>query len=344
MKLSDYAFDEYSQFGEDGMVEEIFNRIGEESRVCVEFGAADGNSCSNTKKLWKNGWEAHLIEGDTNLFQLLQKTTEAVKECYVYQGMVQPEGNQSIDNFLLHIDKPIDFMSIDVDGADYLIWKHMQLKPRVICIEYNESIPPHISLYQSNVHGYVGSSAKAFVELAKDKGYFLIGMNKANLFFVSTAEYGPFGTLETELNQLFPYEDLAYVSTSYSGRPFIVGTPPWGVSDDYFVDELSGDDIYIIGSTANIVAALEAKYRKSVCFVGQNWDCAPSQKTDIGIASYERVFKDSPYELVVVDVANQRLDDPNMGDWVIDIGKENDYSFQRIKNLFVFIRKETIDE
>jgi len=46
----------YSQDGEDGILEEIFNRFKSEDldKTCVEFGAADGLYISNTYNLIKN--------------------------------------------------------------------------------------------------------------------------------------------------------------------------------------------------------------------------------------------------------------------------------------------------
>ncbi len=54
-----------SQFGEDGVIMEIFNRIGHGNKFCVEFGAWDGEYLSNSYNLFNNnGWHALLIEAD----------------------------------------------------------------------------------------------------------------------------------------------------------------------------------------------------------------------------------------------------------------------------------------
>ena len=58
-----------SQFGEDGIIKEIFNRIGTKYKICVELGAWDGKHFSNTWNLWfNNEWHAILIEADKNKF------------------------------------------------------------------------------------------------------------------------------------------------------------------------------------------------------------------------------------------------------------------------------------
>lgn len=43
----------YSQNGEDGVIEEFFSIVTPKSRFCVEFGAFDGYSISNTYNLRK---------------------------------------------------------------------------------------------------------------------------------------------------------------------------------------------------------------------------------------------------------------------------------------------------
>ena len=74
--LNDYSKKITSQFGEDGILLEIFNRIGKErlDNWCVEFGARDGISDSNTYNLIKNySYNAVLIEGDKNYYNKLCK-------------------------------------------------------------------------------------------------------------------------------------------------------------------------------------------------------------------------------------------------------------------------------
>lgn len=50
--LSSYKKIVFSQWGEDGIINEIINRIGYRSKTCIEFGAADGFMASNTANLW----------------------------------------------------------------------------------------------------------------------------------------------------------------------------------------------------------------------------------------------------------------------------------------------------
>src|SRR5581483_10712642 len=72
-KLSDFKLNVFSQWGEDGIIQKIFNIIGVKSKICVEFGAADGFYFSNTANLWSKdpSWKAVLIECDPKFFSQL---------------------------------------------------------------------------------------------------------------------------------------------------------------------------------------------------------------------------------------------------------------------------------
>ena len=84
-KLSDNARNEYSQFGEDGIIEEILLTCGVGEKTCVEFGAWDGVRYSNTANLWKNGWKAVLVEGDASRFKEL---VVVAPDCLCIHAMV----------------------------------------------------------------------------------------------------------------------------------------------------------------------------------------------------------------------------------------------------------------
>lgn len=250
MRLTDFASDTYSQFGEDGMISQIYRLIGEDSRFCVEFGASDGTSCSNTKALREQGWEGLLIESNSELFGKLQ---DQVKLGVNTQNVEVTAGNI---NHILGRTR-VDFISIDVDGTDYDIWEAMTHSPRVVCIEHNASIPPHVSVHQGKSKLQFGASALALCELADTKGYFLVGLNKGNLFFVLKEYEEKFAEYETRLDQLFDPDWLCYFSTDFQGRGFVTGAePPWGVSPIPFVGDVAGDPVTIL--TRNVDSLVEA--------------------------------------------------------------------------------------
>lgn len=148
---SKYARNEYSQFGEDGIIEYIISKLPDKDKWCVEFGAWDGIYLSNTFNLVKNhGYRPVLIEADKKKFQVLQANMASF-EAVLLNKFVSFDGANTLDKILEKIGIPIDFdlLSIDIDGNDYWIFDSIvEFRPKIICIEYNPSIPNSVEYIQ----------------------------------------------------------------------------------------------------------------------------------------------------------------------------------------------------
>ncbi len=262
MKLTDFAVNRFSQFGEDGCIAHIFDLIGEGSGVCVDFGAGDGVSCSNTARLWRSDlWSAVLVEADPERFGFLEATAEG-HDAICEQTLVAPLGPDSIDAILRqHGIDAVDFMSIDIDGDDYAILAFLQVMPRVICIEFNPTVPPHISLRQSAVGGTFGASLRSIIDLAFTKGYRFVGATYCNAFLVQDSEAGPFDGYETDPMVLFPPESYTYAVTDFAGKVVLTGQPlPWGARAAY-VPELIGVPTYPVSDSVDqLTRGFEAEW------------------------------------------------------------------------------------
>lgn len=340
MKLTDYSENHYSQFGEDGMIRQIFERIGRRSSVCVEFGAADGESCSNTKHLWDvDMWRAVLVEQDDALFKELSFDTRLfVPRVSAVQRGLTPTGPASIDNLLAELGvTDVDLMSIDIDGIEYQIWESMIIRPRVVIIEYNQSIPPHVSLRQANLTDHVGASARALVDLGSAKGYELIGLTKGNLLFVVADEAGVFADISQGLDDLFIYSDLCFLGADQKGRGFAIGEPPWGLVGEPFVGELTGADVRRLGPPLDLIKVFERRYKCRAIFISQQWKVSPSEETSVGVREFTKLFERYA-PLIIMDVANQQPINRLPTSWVALIGQKLGYELQIIEGLFVFTR------
>ena len=199
--LAQYQKSVTSQHGEDGIIERIFSILKPANRVCVEFGAVDGRFDSNTWNLIRNhGWSAVLIESHPGYFLRLQKEYKTNPNVRTLNLVVNFQGEHTLDNILDRVGKVpknIDFLSIDIDGADYHIWETLATyQPRVVMIECNLRIPPSVSFIQPrNLSISWGSSLKALVALGKRKGYELVWAGGMNAVFVA--------------KELFPLFDIA---------------------------------------------------------------------------------------------------------------------------------------
>src|SRR4051812_19695893 len=65
LRLFSSGYKVYSQGHEDGMIAEIFRRIGVTSRRFIEFGVEDGRECNTALQLI-NGWSGAWIDGSSD--------------------------------------------------------------------------------------------------------------------------------------------------------------------------------------------------------------------------------------------------------------------------------------
>ncbi len=230
MNLKSFEKNIQSQFGEDGVIEEIFKRIGTKNKICVEFGAWDGIHLSNSWNLWHNKeWFAYLIEGDKEKTKQLEENLSIFPKTKAINAYVEPEGIFSLDAILSKYSVPKDFdlLSIDIDGNDYYIFKNLNyFKPRLIIIEFNPTVPPQIEMVQEKGE-YMGASALSLINLAREKGYKPIHITDVNLFFLPDEIYDLKDFDEFDLESQFDKTHLVNVITTYDGKSYLSSPLPY---------------------------------------------------------------------------------------------------------------------
>lgn len=227
--LNDYAANHYSQFGEDGILAKILERLPEHDQWCVEFGAWDGKFLSNTAKLIEqNQYSAVLIEGDPERFGDLEAFADIHKQVVPLCAMVGFSADDGLDHLLRDtaIPQNFDVLSIDIDGNDYHVWDAVNdYRPKVVCIEFNPSIPNEVRFVQeANPNVVQGSSAKAMVELGQSKGYELVATTTCNAIFVEAQYFPLFGIADNSLVALRKdFVGITYLFVGYDGTVFLEG-------------------------------------------------------------------------------------------------------------------------
>ena len=179
-QLADRASGKYSQAGEEGILTAIFSAIGTTNRYAVEFGAGDGFTYSNTRRLRELGWGGLMLEGDPKHANDMVKTEFITRE--------------NINDVLARWRVPpsFDLLSIDIDGNDWYVWQALVPRARVVVIEFNRMWPEGESVtieYDPAFHhdgtDYHGASYSALRKLGHAKGYVLVHHQGVNLFFVA---------------------------------------------------------------------------------------------------------------------------------------------------------------
>jgi hypothetical protein len=215
----------YSQSDEDGILAEIFRRIGIRRKTFVEFGCETGLE-NNTRYLLEQGWRGLWIEGYPDYIPAVRANFEK----QIASGQLNFIGsyvNKDNINGLISeggFSGEIDFLSVDIDSNDYHVFDAITVvNPRVVCLEHNQTyapgeewIMPYNPSYRWDSKAGVidyGASISSFVSLAERKGYRLVGcgLYSANGFYVRAdlvgdCFAGPF-TAERHFNPLV-YEKI----------------------------------------------------------------------------------------------------------------------------------------
>ena len=192
--INKYEFEKTSQNNEDGIIKNIFDRIKLKKVNFVEIGFDyyENNSINFLDKANKGLF----IDGSKDkIFKLksIMKLLYPFKNINVLSKFIDRDNlNEIIDYYFNELE--IDFFSIDVDGNDYYLFENLEIRPKIICIEYNFWFGPNIKcsipydkyfIWEEGTL-YSGASLNALCSLAKTKGYHLIALdsNCVNAFFI----------------------------------------------------------------------------------------------------------------------------------------------------------------
>lgn len=205
----------YSQCDEDGIIEEIFNRIGTTDKTFIEIGCGQGLE-NNTHYLLLKGWKGVWIDGSNENIRFIKNQLgyrgDKNKKLSITQTYVDRDNiNQILKENLVqiaHEGTTVDFLSMDIDGNDLEVLRHINaVSPRVICVEYNAKFPPSLceTINYDPAHrwqgdDYQGSSLAAIHLVMESHGYTLVSCSIAgtNAFFVRNEDIGPINILPLE--------------------------------------------------------------------------------------------------------------------------------------------------
>lgn len=183
----------YSCFSEQNVIKTLINEIGENNlkKYCVDIGASDGLTFSNSYPLFNNNWEGFCIECDSEKFVDLVKLHEKFNT-KLMNAFATPDN--ILDIFKIHnVPQNFGFLSLDIDSYDYYVLKEIlkKYKPDIICAEINEYIPPPICLalkYTDKITGMVGQSISMLNALLLENDYSLVHLEYNNAFAIHNSK------------------------------------------------------------------------------------------------------------------------------------------------------------
>ena len=194
--FSDAGVSVFSQDDEDGKILYLLaRRTRRVPDLFVDIGAGDCVHFSNCSNLAiHHGWYGLFVDAEAKYIEFGQEfythnvLTWLTPPAFCVETVTPDNVNQVIEK--AGFSGNIGLLSIDVDGADYWIWKALSVvQPAVVVIECRtcwglvNAVVPYGANQETG--GYYGASLPAMCELAGRKGYELAGVSRSgiNAFF-----------------------------------------------------------------------------------------------------------------------------------------------------------------
>lgn len=227
-RLAPHEHRVFSQNVEDGVISEIFRRVGTTNQFFVEFGCGNGVE-NNSMFLLHRDWRGLWLDGDSSLVDAIRRSHTNFIDSGQLDVRREIVTAENIESLFAAADVPgePDLVSIDIDGNDYWVWQALEShRPRALVVEYNALWPPDTRWVQSYAPSrawdgttYHGASLASLVDLGEKKGYRLVHCDLAgvNAFFVRDDLAGDlFGVDATAAAH---YQPARYFLASVVARP-----------------------------------------------------------------------------------------------------------------------------
>lgn len=196
--LTDVEFRGFSQWGEDGILDWLIERLPGIPETFVEFGVEDYRESNTRLLLWLRNWRGLVLDGSSTHIANIRK--QEVSWRFDLMATCAFIDRDNINNLIStsEFGDDIGILSIDIDGNDYWVWQNIKaIKPVIVVCEYNAvfgdmrriTTPYRADFQRSRAHYsnlYFGASLQALIDLGIKKGYTFVGTNSngCNAFFV----------------------------------------------------------------------------------------------------------------------------------------------------------------
>jgi hypothetical protein len=204
--LSEVEFQVFSQWGDDGIIQYLVNKLDIPNKTFIEFGVENYVEANTRFLIFNNNWTGHVLDGSQdNITYIKNDIVSWGWELYSTCAFITKE---NINELLSQVDlgREPGILSVDIDGNDYWVWEAIDcIDPVIVITEYNSvfgkntnwTVPYDPSFVRRDKHPstlYYGASLTAMVSLGKKKGYEFIGCNSKgnNAYFIRKDKIGPF--------------------------------------------------------------------------------------------------------------------------------------------------------
>lgn len=161
-----------SQYGQSEWIFEFLKLCEIREGTVFEAGAGSPHQISNSRIFRENGYKALLCEASTEIYEewsaIDKSNTTIINKRIDYN-------RKGLENLLIEMDSPysLEVLFLDIDGGEYHLIEGLDLfRPKLICIEYDNSYPLNIDYIPSRIrHGFQQASSIAMFKMMRSKGY-----------------------------------------------------------------------------------------------------------------------------------------------------------------------------
>jgi hypothetical protein len=196
--LSEVEFCAFSQWGEDGIIDWLIERLPGIPKTFIEFGVEDYRQSNTRLLLQLRNWQGLIMDGSSEHIQNIHK--QEIYWRYELEAKCVFIDRDNINKLIKDagISGEIGLLSIDIDGNDYWVWQALDVvQPAIVVCEYNAvlgdiyslTVPYKPDFQRTQAHHsnlYFGASIRALIKLGQEKGYQFVGTSSTgcNAFFV----------------------------------------------------------------------------------------------------------------------------------------------------------------
>jgi hypothetical protein len=189
----------FSQWGEDGILDFLCEKLGISKPRMLEVGAGNFRECNSRFLAENRNASVYLVDGRLDLITTAERDPLIWKNhLFAVNTWVTPENIQTICQDAANKMGGLDIFSLDIDGNDFWVLDSCPLEGvEIIVVEYNPlfganlpvTVPRDDKFERRTKHYsclYYGASLPAFISLLKDKDFAFIGTNRVgnNAFFI----------------------------------------------------------------------------------------------------------------------------------------------------------------
>jgi hypothetical protein len=217
--LLEVEFKVFSQWGDDGIIQYLVNKIPIINKTFIEFGVETYHESNTRFLLINNNWTGLIIDGSaSNIKSIKNQNIYWQYDLHAKEAFITKDNiNKLINDEGFNGD--IGILSVDIDGNDYWVLEAINVvNPVIIIVEYNSafglnnySIPYKADFVRAKEHfsnQYWGASISAFHYLLNKKGYTFIGCN-------SNGNNGYFVQNDKIINLPTPSLEIGFVNAKF---------------------------------------------------------------------------------------------------------------------------------